>query len=53
MGGKHLIVDDNMVHKVLQKIKMIIYIEKCDDTNVLIETHDNLPDDATLKMLSY
>ena len=44
-----MIVDDNMVHKVLHKIEMIIYIEKCGDTNVLMETDDNLPDDVTLK----
>ena len=46
MVEKHLIVD---LDKVLHKIKMVIYIEKCDDVNVLIETDDRLPDDITLK----
>ena len=46
---KHLVVDDNMLDKVLHKIKMVIYIEKCDDANVLVETDDKLPDDITLK----
>ena len=49
MVEKHLIVDDNMLDKVLHKIKMVIYIKKYDDTNVLIETDDKLPDDITLK----
>ena len=49
MVEKHLIVDDNILGKVLHKIKMVIYIKKYDDTNVLIETDDKLPDDITLK----
>ena len=49
MVEKQLIVDDNMLDKVLHKIKMVIYIKKYDDTNVLIETDDKLPDDITLK----
>ena len=49
MVEKQLIVDDNMLDKVLHKIKMVIYIKKHDDTNVLIETDDKLPDDITLK----
>ena len=48
-GKKYLIVDDYMLDKVLDKIKMIIGFEKFDDTKILIETGDNLPDDVTLK----
>ena len=51
MGKKHLIVDDNMIDKFLHKCLQIfaICIEECDDTNILIETDDKLPDDITLK----
>ena len=39
----------NILNKVLDKVKMIIGIEKFDDTKILIETDDKLPDDITLK----
>ena len=42
-------VDGNILDKVLDKIKKIIGIEKFDDTNILIETDDKLPDGITLK----
>ena len=37
---------DYMLHKVLDKIKEIIGI---DNTKILIDTYDKLPDDITLK----
>ena len=39
----------NILNKVLDKVKMIIGIENFDDTKILIETDDKLPDDITLK----
>ena len=42
-------VDDNNLDKVLDNMQKIISIEKLDDTNILIETDDKLPDDITLK----
>ena len=42
-------VDDYMLDKVLVKIKEIIGIEKIDDTEILIDTGDKLPDYVTLK----
>ena len=39
----------NILNKVLEKVKMIIGIENFDDTKILIETDDKLPDDITLK----
>ena len=50
-GEKYLVVDDYMLYKVLGKIKEIIGIEKFDDTNILIDKVDILPDNITLKML--
>ena len=41
-------IDDNILVKVLGKVK-IINIEKFDDTKILIDTDDKLPDDITLK----
>ena len=35
---------------MLCKIKEIIGIEKFDNTEILIDTDDKLPDDITLKM---
>ena len=42
-------VDDYMLDKVLVKIKEIMGIEKIDDTEILIDTDDKLPDYVTLK----
>ena len=38
-----------MLNKSLGKIKEIINIEKFDESKVLIDTDDKLPDDITLK----
>ena len=37
MNEKHLVIDDYMLDKVLDKIKKIIGIEKFDDTKKLID----------------
>ena len=42
-------IDDYMVHKVLDKTKEIIGIKKFDDTKILINTDDKLSHDITLK----
>ena len=42
-------VDDYIPDKVLDKIKEKIVIGKIDDTKILVETDDKLPDDITLK----
>ena len=39
-----------MLHKVLDKIKMIISIEEFNGTKIIVETDDKLPDDVTLKI---
>ena len=44
-------VYNHILDKVFNKIKMIVGIEKFDDTKILIETDDKLPDNITLKML--
>ena len=46
---KEKMFDDYMLDKVLEKIKEIISIEQFDDTKILIDTDDKLPDDITLK----
>ena len=43
-GKKYLMVNDNMIDKVLDKIK-----EKFDDTKILIDTDYKLPHYITLK----
>ena len=48
---KEIMVDDYMLHKVLDKLKKIIDIKKFDDTKILIDTDDKLPDDITIKSL--
>ena len=42
-------VNDYFLDKVLDKIKETIGIVKFDDTKILIDTDDNLPDYITLK----
>ena len=44
-------IDDYVLDKVLDKIEEIIGIEKFEDTKILIDTDDKLPDDIALKML--
>ena len=39
----------DMLDKVLDKIKKVTSIENVDDTKVLTDTDDKLPDDVTLK----
>ena len=41
-------IDDYILDKVLGKIKMIIDIEKFDDTKILIDTGDKLADEVTI-----
>ena len=48
---KHLMVDDYMLDKVLDKVKGIITIEKFDDTKILIDTDDKLPDHIISKIV--
>ena len=42
-------VDNNMLDKVLDKIKEIISIQKVDDSRILIDRDNKLLDDITLK----
>ena len=51
MKKKKFMVDDYILHKVLDKLKEIIKIKKLDDTKILIDTDDKLPDDITIKNL--
>ena len=44
---KYLMVNDYMLDKVLDKIKEDICIVKIDDTKILIDTNDKLPDYIT------
>ena len=48
-GRIYLMVDGNILDKVLDKNKNIIGIEKFDDTKILIDTDSKLPDDITIK----
>ena len=41
--------DDYIIDKVLEKVEEIIGIEKLDDTKILIDTDDKLPDNINLK----
>ena len=43
------IFHDHMLDKVFDKIEELVGIEIFDDTKVLIDTNDKLPDDITLK----
>ena len=52
-GKKHLMVDDYVLDKILDKIKEIIDIEEFDNAKILIDTDDILSDDITYKMLWY
>ena len=51
MKKNKYLADDYMLDKVLKKyrIKEIIGVEKFDNTKILIDTDDELPDDITLK----
>ena len=47
MKEKYIV--DDMLDKVLDKIKEIIGIEKSGNTKILIDTEDKLPNDIILK----
>ena len=49
-GKMYLMVDDYMPNKVLYKTIKIAGIEIFDNTKILIDTNDKLPDDITLKI---
>ena len=42
-------IDGYMLNKVLDNPKEIIGIKRFDDTKILIDTDENLPDDISLK----
>ena len=42
-------VDDYMIDKILDKIKMVTVVGKFDDANIFIETDDKFSDGITLK----
>ena len=42
---KYLMVGDNMLDKILEKIKEIIGVEKFNNTKILIDRDDRLTDD--------
>ena len=48
-GKKYLMVDNNVLYEVLNKIKKIIGIGRFDDTKILIKTDHKLPGDVALK----
>ena len=47
---KYLMIDGNILDKVLDKIKKITDIEKFDETKILIDTNDKLLDDLNFEM---
>ena len=47
MKKKNFMVDDYMLERVLDKITEIIGIEYFDNTKILIDTNDQLPQDIT------
>ena len=51
-GKKYLRVGDYTLNKALDKIKKIIGIKKFDDTKILTDKNDKLPNDITLKNVS-
>ena len=48
-GKKYLMTDNYMLDKVLDKIEMILGIEKFDDAKILIDMDDKLFSEVTLK----
>ena len=48
-GKRYLIVNDDMLDKIIDKIKETIGIVKFDGTRILIDTDDKLPDYITFK----
>ena len=49
MKQKYLMTDYYGLDKILDGLKEIIGIEKFNDSKILIDTGDELPDDITLK----
>ena len=49
-GQKFLTVNDYMLDKILDKIKETIGIANFDDTKILVDTDDKLPDYNPLKI---
>ena len=49
MEKKYLMIDGYMLNKVLGNPKEIIGIKRFDDTKILIDTDEKLPDDISLK----
>ena len=49
MKKKNNLMVNDILDKVLDMIKEIIEIDKFDNTEILIDTDDKLPDDITLK----
>ena len=50
-GKNYLVVDYYMPTKLLDMIKHIIGIEKFDESKILIDTDDKLPDEITVAIL--
>ena len=48
-GKSYLMVDDYVLDKALERIKKIIGTEIFDNTKILIDTDDILPDEITFK----
>ena len=46
-GKKYLMVKNYELDKVLEIIKEMVGIEKLDNTKMLVDTDDKLPDDVT------
>ena len=46
---KHLIFDDYVLNKLLDKTEEVIGIEKLDSAKILIDTNDKLPDAINLE----
>ena len=44
-------VEDYMLKKTLEKVKKTVDIKKIDDTKILNDNDDKLPDDITLKKM--
>ena len=49
MEKKYLMIDGYMLNKVLGNPKEIIGIKRFDDSKILIDTDEKLPDDISLK----
>ena len=50
---KKLITDHYILRKVVEQIKEVIRVTNIDDTKILIDTGDELPDDITFRKICY